>query len=320
MNPAAIVLVSANFAGRWNFLTYASLLDQKGLLRRVVIDECHLTYTASHYRARLAQLKNLRFLSCPIVLLTATQPPMLEHELAEAMLVRGAHYIRASTLQPNIRYLIHTVPASKMLITAVQICQRQRSCLSDLKGVVYCKSRDLCEEMAQHLECDFYHAGMDADDRTNRIDRWVNHGGFIVATSALGTGVDYPDIVYVLHVRVPYGMIDFAQESGRAGRDGEAVDSVIVAAEEEAERAEVAGQSVDESVMRAFVYSKSYRRAIISSYLDRRRVKCSMRDCAACNQCREGVAEWHRWQQREGRERDHVCSVLDELTDGCTAC
>jgi superfamily II DNA helicase RecQ len=107
----------------------------------VVIDECHLTYTASHYRARLAQLKNLRFLSCPIVLLTATQPPMLEHELAEAMLVRGAHYIRASTLRPNIRYLVHTVPASKMLITAVQICQRQRSCLSDLKGVVYCKSR-----------------------------------------------------------------------------------------------------------------------------------------------------------------------------------
>lgn len=146
-----------------------------------------------------------------------------------------------------------------MLITAVQICQRQRSCLSDLKGVVYCKSPDLCKEIAQHLECGFYHAGVDADDRTNRIDRWVNHGGFIVATSALGTGVDYPDIVYVLHVGVPYGMIDFAQESGPAGRDGEAVDSVIVAAEEEAKRAEDAGQSVDESVMIAFVYSTSCR-------------------------------------------------------------
>lgn len=58
----------------------------------------------------------------------------------------------------------------------------------------------------------------------------------------------------------------------------------------------------------------------MSSYLDGRRVECSMRDCAACDWCGEGVAEWHRWQQREGRERDHVCSVLDELTDGCTAC
>jgi superfamily II DNA helicase RecQ len=77
----------------------------------------------------------------------------------------------------------------------------------------------------------------------------VSDGGFIVATSALGTGVDYPDIVYVLHVGVPYGMIDFAQESGRAGRGGEAVDSVIVAEEEEVGRTEDASQSVsDESV------------------------------------------------------------------------
>ncbi|KAF3029165.1 hypothetical protein E8E12_000446 [Didymella heteroderae] len=264
VNPAAIVLVSADFAGRWNFLTYASLLDQKGLLRRVVIDECHLTYTASHYRARLAQLKNLRFLSCPIVLLTATQPPMLEHELAEAMLVRGAQYIRASTVRPNIRYLVHTVPASKMLMTAVQICQRQMSCLNGCKGVVYCKSRDQCEEMAQHLGCGFYHAGIGAEDRTNRVDRWVSDGGFIVATSALGTGVDYPGIVYVPHVGVPYGMIDFAQESGRAGRGGEAVDLVILA-DEEAGRAEDASQSLDELVMRAFVYSESCRRAIMSS-------------------------------------------------------
>jgi superfamily II DNA helicase RecQ len=141
-----------------------------------------------------------------------------------------------------------------------------------------------------------------------------------VATSALGTGIDYPDIVYVLHVGVLYGIIDFAQESGRAGRDGAAVDLVIVAAEEEAERAKDAGQSVDELVMRAFVYLKSCQQAIISSYLNRCRVKCSMRDCAACDQCGEGVAEWHRWQQREGCERDHVCSVLDELTDGCAAC
>lgn len=193
MNPAAIVLVSADFAGRWNF-------DQKGLLRRVVVDECHLTYTASHYRARLVQLKNLRFLSCPIVLLTATQSPMLEHELAEAMLVRGAQYIRASTAWPNIRYLVRTAPTRKMLRIAVQIYQRQMSCLNSSRGVVYCKSRAQCEEVAQHLGCGFYHAGMDAEGRRNGVERWMCDGGSIVATSALGTGVDYPDIEYILHV------------------------------------------------------------------------------------------------------------------------
>lgn len=43
------------------------------------------------------------------------------------------------------------------------------SYLNGSKGVVYCKSRDQCEEMAQHLSCGFYHAGMDIEDRTNRV-------------------------------------------------------------------------------------------------------------------------------------------------------
>ncbi|KAH3949182.1 hypothetical protein HBH98_203880 [Parastagonospora nodorum] len=79
---------------------------------------------------------------------------------------------------------------------------------------------------------------MDSEDRVDQVARWVDNGGLIVATSALGTGVDYPGIVYVLHIGVPYGMIDFAQESGRAGSGSEAVDSVIFVEEEEVERDE----------------------------------------------------------------------------------
>jgi superfamily II DNA helicase RecQ len=146
----------------------------------------------------------------------------------------------------------------------------------------------------QHLGCGSYHAGRDAEDWMNQVNRWVSNGGFIVATSALGTGVDYPNIVHVLHVGVPYGIIDFSRESGRAGRGSKAVDSVIVAEEEGVGRAEDASQSVDKSVMRAFVYSKSCRRATMSSYLNRRRVECSMQDCAAYDRCGEGVVEWHR--------------------------
>jgi superfamily II DNA helicase RecQ len=52
-----------------------------------------------------------------------------------------------------------------------------------------------------------------------------------MATSALGTGVDFPGIVFVLHVDLPYSMINFAQESERAGRAGEDVDSIIMVGE-----------------------------------------------------------------------------------------
>jgi superfamily II DNA helicase RecQ len=53
---------------------------------------------------------------------------------------------------------------------------------------------------------------------------------------ALGIGVDYPNIVYILYVRVLYSIIDFAQELGRRGRRGKAVDLVILVEEEDARR------------------------------------------------------------------------------------
>jgi superfamily II DNA helicase RecQ len=58
----------------------------------------------------------------------------------------------------------------------------------------------------------------------------------IVATSVLGTGVDFLGIVFTLHVDILYSMIDFVQESGQAGHTGEDVDSIVLVEEGKAER------------------------------------------------------------------------------------
>ena len=96
-SPAAVVVVSADAAGdttsNGNFLGYANMLSRKGLLQQVVVDECHLVITSSNWRLKLALLKNLRLLPCPIVLLTATLPPVREGELATSMLLPCATYI-----------------------------------------------------------------------------------------------------------------------------------------------------------------------------------------------------------------------------------
>jgi hypothetical protein len=64
------MVVSADVAGdvtsNGNFISYAGTLS-KGLLRRVVLDECHLIFTSSDWRPKLAKLKNLRLLQCPMV-------------------------------------------------------------------------------------------------------------------------------------------------------------------------------------------------------------------------------------------------------------
>jgi superfamily II DNA helicase RecQ len=72
-------------------------------------------------------------------------------------------------------------------------------------------------------------------DRAEKLQQWSESGGLIVATSVLRTGVDFPGIVFVLYVSMLWSMIDFAQESGRAGRSGELVDSIILVEENSVE-------------------------------------------------------------------------------------
>jgi CRISPR/Cas system-associated endonuclease/helicase Cas3 len=70
----------------------------------------------------LAELKNLQLLPCPIVLLTATLPPVQEGELATSMLMPCATYIQASTVQPNTQYYVSWCKRSKAQETAVAMC------------------------------------------------------------------------------------------------------------------------------------------------------------------------------------------------------
>jgi superfamily II DNA helicase RecQ len=98
--------VAGDTTSNSNFLGYTNMLSSKGLLRRVVVDECHLIITSSDWRPKLAMLKNLRLLPYLIVLLTATLPLVREGELATSILIPHATYIRASTVQLNTQYLV----------------------------------------------------------------------------------------------------------------------------------------------------------------------------------------------------------------------
>ncbi|CAA9965124.1 RecQ family helicase [Pyrenophora teres f. maculata] len=152
--PTPLLFVSADVAGditsQGNFLAYAGILQTQGLLRRVVVDECHLIITASDWRPKLAQLKNLRFLSCPLVLLTGTLPPVREQEIAESMHIRAATYIRAITARLNTRYFVSWCSPGKAFTTAITICRRRQGDLlrQSQKGIIYLRSKQLCETLA----------------------------------------------------------------------------------------------------------------------------------------------------------------------------
>ncbi|KAL1640171.1 hypothetical protein SLS61_010262, partial [Didymella pomorum] len=161
-NLASVVVVSADVAGditsAGNFLWYARMLKAKGLLHWIVIDECYLVLTARDWREKLLAIKNLRLVGSPIVMLTATLPPLQEGEFEASMLVRHATYIRASTMRPNARYFVSWCQGDKLEETALFMCKRWAEKLrqSGQKGVVYCKSKKQCEKVAKELGCAHY--------------------------------------------------------------------------------------------------------------------------------------------------------------------
>jgi superfamily II DNA helicase RecQ len=326
-NPASVVVVSADVVGNLtsngNFLGYARLLQGKGLLQRIVIDECHLVLTARHWRENLLKVKNLRLLGCPIVLLTATLPPLQEGELEVSMLVKNATYIRASTVRPNARYFVSWCERKALESTALSICERWAARLrrTGQKGVVYCLSKAQSERMAEALGCAYYHAGMEADERAGRLEEWVEQGGLIVATSALGTGVDYAGIVYILHIGMPWSITDFAQASGRGGRGGEEFDVVVVLEQGEVEkRMERESDDIEVVAMGQFLVGSGCRRELLGSYMDVKGVGCREINAVRCDRCGEGEDAWLEEQESWAREWATVEEAFSELRNGCAIC
>ena len=80
-------------------------------------------FTSSDWRPKLAELRALRLLICPIVLLTATLPPMLVYKLEEAMGIRQARYIRASIVRPFHRYYVQRCAFGRLLESTVALCR-----------------------------------------------------------------------------------------------------------------------------------------------------------------------------------------------------
>ncbi len=276
-------------------LAMLDALAEAGKLALFAIDEAHCVSQWGHdFRPEYLQLSALheRYPDVPRIALTATADQATRNEILQRLGLGEARVFLSSFDRPNIRYTVVEKDSAKQQLLAFLAGRRGQA------GIVYCLSRKKVEETAHWLSEQGYpalpyHAGLPAPERAANQRRFLREEGLVMcATIAFGMGIDKPDVRFVAHLDLPKSIEAYYQETGRAGRDGEASDAWMAYGMQDValQHARIAesGASENQKVLEsqrltallAYCEAPRCRRQVLLNYFGEERQPCG--NCDVC--------------------------------------